>query len=125
MTVDSNPGAVPDDFPRDASLASVAGLQPKLAVVRDSQSGKYAEKRDSVETAVRFSVCEDLAEQLAGKCTRNRSSKYAHLSEQEILEQLLNRLLKSGWGTSAEMEWTIRRTAEKLGWAWAGKKEQV
>lgn len=107
---------VPPDFPRHADIASVAGVHPKLAVIRDASTGNYVAQRDSDETEERFAVCEDLAEQLASKCSRNRDGKYRHLSEREILDQLLKRLLTSGWGSSAEMTWTARRTAEKLGW---------
>lgn len=109
---------VPPDFPRDADIASVAGVHPKLAVIRDASSGNYVAQRDSDATGERFTVCEDLAEQLASKCSRNRNSKYGHLSEGEILEQLGRLLLASAWGTPAEMRWTIQRTAQKLGWAW-------
>jgi hypothetical protein len=108
----------PADFPRHADVASVPGTQPKLAVVRDAESGNYVAYRGSDETDQRFAICEDLAEQLASKCSRNRDGKYRHLSENEILDQLLNRLLASGWGNSAEMNWTARRTAQKLGWLW-------
>ena len=109
---------VPGDFPRESDIASVAGAHPKLAVMRDASSGNYVAHRDSDEANERFAICEDLAEQLAGKCARNRNGKYAHLSEREILDQLQNKLLASGWGSSAEMMWTARRTAEKLEWAW-------
>jgi hypothetical protein len=110
---------VPPDFPRDAETASVAGVQPKLAAIRDAASGNYVAHRDNEEVQARFAVCEDLAEQLADKCTRNRNGKYRHLSEREILDQLLKRLLTSGWGNPAEMGWTVRQTANKLGWAWS------
>ncbi len=110
---------VPADFPRESDIASVAGVQPKLAVTRDAVSGKYVAHRGNDEIAARFSVCDDLAEQLANKCARNRNGKYQHLSEREILDQLLNRLLASGWGNPAEMNWTASRTAEKLGWLWS------
>lgn len=109
---------VPPDFPRHADIASVAGVHPKLTVIRDASSGNYVAQRDSDETEERFTVCEDLAEQLASKCSRNRNSKYRHLSEREILGQLRQLLLASAWGTPAEMRWTVQRTAQKLGWAW-------
>jgi hypothetical protein len=118
MSSDNESLPLPDDFPRGADVASVPGVQPKLSVVRDATSGTYVANHDSAETAARFEVCEDLAEQLAEKCRRNRNGKYARFSEHEILRQLLERLLDSGWGTDAEMRWTARRTAEKLGWHW-------
>lgn len=119
MTTGDELTNVPHDFPRDAETASVTGAQPKLAVVRDATSGNYVAHRDSDETDQRFAICEDLAEQLASKCSRNRDGKYRHLSEREILDQLLKRLLTSGWGNTAEMSWIARQTANKLGWAWS------
>lgn len=118
MTTSHELTNVPRDFPRDAETASVAGVQPKLAAIRDAASGNYVAHRDNEEIQARFAMCEDLAEQLADKCTRNRNGKYRHLSEQEILDHLLKLLLTSGWGSSAEMTWTARRTAEILGWSW-------
>lgn len=118
MSKGKEPVVVPPDFPRTADLASLPGLQPKIAVILDAISDRYVANRDSAEAAARFEICEDLAVQLANKCNRCRDSKYAHLSEREILSQLQNKLLASGWGTSAEMTWTTRRTAEKLGWNW-------
>jgi hypothetical protein len=38
------------------------------------------------------------------------------MSETEILEQYLARLMKTSWGSDDEMRWVIRRTAELLGW---------
>ena len=119
MKIDERVVTVPADFPRESDIASVAGVQPKLAVTRDAVSGKYVAHSGNDEIAARFSVCDDLAEQLASKCARNRNGKYQHLSEREILDQLLKRLLTSGWGNPAEMRWTARQTANKLGWAWS------
>lgn len=116
MSSNNDNVVVPADFPRAAEVASLPGMQPKVAVIRDAVSGAYVANRDSAETAARFEVCEDLSNQLAEKCGRNRNGKYAHLSEHEILRQLLERLLDSGWGTDAEMRWTVSRTADKLGW---------
>jgi len=86
----------PPKFPRRADIALVAGVHPKLAVIRDASSGNYVAQRDSDATGERFAICEDLAEQLASKCARSRDGKYRHLSEREILDQLLKRLLTSG-----------------------------
>lgn len=110
--------AVPPDFPREAAQASLTGAQPKLAVVRNAESGQYVSSHDSVHVAERYAICTDLAAQLVEKCTRNRATKYQHLSEEQILGQLSNRLLQSGWGSRAEMKWTICKTAEMLGWCW-------
>lgn len=118
MSNDGKPVAVPDGFPRESHVASIAGAQPKLAVIRDSRSGEYVTQQDRAVTAARFDVCENLADQLRDKCIRNRHTKYRHLAEHEILEQFLTQLLRTNWGSDSEMRWTVQRAAEKLGWTW-------
>src|SRR4051812_1785683 len=107
---------IPDDFPRELTIASVAGLQPKLALRYDSASGRYTNKASDVDFIERYEICSDLVSQLAEKCRRNRTTKYAAMSEVQILERLLAQLLDTSWGTTAEMKWVIRATATELGW---------
>lgn len=114
---------IPADFPRDAVLSSLAGVHPKLAVIRDGPSGTYISGPDSASVAERHALCVDLARQLAEKCARNRKGKYRDLSDDDILRQLLQKLLKSGWGSPAEMAWTIREAAKMLGWPWSNDCE--
>ena len=38
------------------------------------------------------------------------------MTEVEILDHYLVRLLKTGWGSDAEMRWVIRRAAELAAW---------
>ncbi len=38
------------------------------------------------------------------------------MTESEILDQYLKRLLKTGWGSDAEMRWVIRRAADLAKW---------
>jgi hypothetical protein len=108
---------VPADFPREAPIASIPGGQPKLAVRRDIDIGKYVDGLATTEVEERFEVCTDLVEQLVAKCLKNRTTKYAALTEVQILERLLAQLLGTGWGTKAEMRWVVRHTATDLGWA--------
>lgn len=107
---------IPDDFPREPAIASLPGSQPKLSVRFDTTSGKYIGASDDAALAERYAVCIDLVEQLVAKCRHNRGTKYAELSETEILERLLAQLLGTGWGTEAEMVWVMRRTVGNLGW---------
>lgn len=108
--------SIPADFPREEPLAALTGAQPKLAVRFDAATLTYSSSIPSDELQARFDLCEDLAHQLAQKCTRNRSTKYARMSENEILTSLLKKLHTTGWGSKAEMQWVIRRTAELLNW---------
>ncbi|CAN7544615.1 hypothetical protein [Duganella sp. LjRoot269] len=107
---------IPSDFPREPMQASLAGAQPKVSVRVDALSGRYTDAPTESEIAERYEVCEDLAGQLVAKCRKNRTEKYAALTEQQILERLLAQLLGTGWGSSSEMRWVIRRTAAVLGW---------
>ncbi len=108
---------VPDDFPREPTISSVAGSHPKVAVRFDNVSGLYAASGPSDEqVAERYGMCADLVAQLVAKCQANRETKYATLSEVQILERLLGQLNGTGWGTEAEMAWVIRHTATDLAW---------
>lgn len=107
---------LPDDFPRPEIASAVAGSQAKLALVE--HKGKfYVPGGTPPELFDRWEICEDLAQHLAVKSTECKAGKRSHMSEKEILDQYCVRLLKTGWGSDAEMKWVIRRTAELLGWA--------
>jgi hypothetical protein len=106
---------VPDDFPRPSVGGAVSGHQSKLLLVE--YDGKYYEPGCTPpELFSRWDICEDLAVQFVAKCRRNQTGKYSHLSETEILDQYCERLLKTNWGSDAELRWVIRRTAQLLGW---------
>jgi hypothetical protein len=106
---------VPADFPRTCLPGSLAGKMPKLALVEFE--GKYYGPGDSPpERYARWQGCEDLARQFQKKCLETKAGKRAAMPEAEILQQYLDRLLKTNWGTEAEMRWVISRTAELLGW---------
>lgn len=108
--------SIPADFPREPVIASLSGVQPKLAVRLDADSGKYDNGPAKQDVQERYEVCADLVNQLVAKCRANRSTKYLLLSEAQILERLLSQLLGTNWGSYAEMKWVIRSTATQLGW---------
>ena len=107
---------IPADFPRADIVAALTGAQPKLAVRLDAASHTYTAAPTLNELEARYEMCEDLAQQLVQKCVKNKSTKYAALTEREILAALLRKLNATGWGSNAEMAWVIRRTANILGW---------
>lgn len=113
---ESNPEIiVPDDFPRPDVAGAVAGYQPKLLLVK--HGGKfYPPGGTPPERFERWDICEDLAQQLVLKCRECKSGKRSHMTELQILEQYLRRLLKARWGSDNEMRWVIRRTAALLEW---------
>src|SRR5471032_1573243 len=108
---------IPADFPRDCGVASLAGVQPKIALRLNGASGTYVNGMSEEEVQERYEVCADLVDQLVAKCHKNRETKYVALSEVQILERLLAQLLGTQWGSDAEMHWVIRRAAFELGWA--------
>lgn len=108
---------IPDDFPQYGPLASLAGVQPKVAVRKNVANGTYYQGPSTAELQERYEICEDLTVQLISKCRANRSTKYASLSESDILERLLRQLLGTGWGSPQEMRWVIRQVATALAWS--------
>jgi hypothetical protein len=106
---------IPADFPLRRHTGTVSGTQPKLLMV--NYEGKlYAQGCTPPEIFHRWQTCEDFAHVFVEKCRRNRTGKYSHLSETEILAQYCVRLLETGWASDEELRWVIRRTSELLGW---------
>jgi hypothetical protein len=106
---------VPRDFPRPVHLGAVPGAQPKFLAV--SYGGRfYSPGCTPPELYERWIVCEDLAQQLAAKSLESQRGKRSHMSEVEILDQYLPRLIATKWTSEDEARWTIRRTAEILSW---------
>jgi hypothetical protein len=106
---------VPDDFPYAAQSGAVGGAQLKFLGVQ--YEGKfYSSGNTPPERYDRWDYCEDLAAQFVVKCRNNEHGKYSHLTQSEILGQYCERLISSGYGSTAEMRWLIRRTAALLQW---------
>jgi hypothetical protein len=108
---------IPADFPREGVAASVPGVQPKLLVRLEAETGRFVNGQNEADVEARHDMCQDLVVQLVGKCQTNRETKYRNLSEAQILERLLAQLLSAGWGTDAEMRWVVRHTAAELAWS--------
>lgn len=103
------------DFPRPEIHGAVSGFQPKLLLTQ--HEGKfYASGCTPSELYSRWDRCEDLARQLAAKSLESKSGKRAHMSELEVLEQYLPRLIATGWTSESEARFVIRRAAELLKW---------
>jgi hypothetical protein len=106
---------VPADFPLPEFHGAVSGFQPKLLLV--NYEGKfYTPGCTPPELYARWDRCEDLARQLAQKSLESKKSKRAHMSELEILDQYLPRLIATKWTSEAEARFIIRRAAQILGW---------
>lgn len=106
---------VPEDFPRPEVAGGVGGTQPKLLLVQ--HKGRfYAPGCTPPELYARWKHCEDLAHQLAAKAVESRKGKRSHMTEVQILEQYLPRLVATRWTSEAEARFIIRRVAQILGW---------
>ena len=106
---------VPGDFPLPYMLGAVSGFQAKLLLT--SYEGKfYAPGCTPPELYARWDRCEDLAYQLASKSLESKEGKRSHMSELEILDQYLPRLIATGWTSEPEARFIIRRAAQILDW---------
>jgi hypothetical protein len=106
---------VPPDFPCPAHHGAVSGVQPKLLMTQ--YKGRfYLPGCTPPEVFERWDVCEDLAKQLSAKSVESKAGKRRHLSDVEILDQYLPRLIATRWTTEEEARWIIRRTAAILSW---------
>jgi hypothetical protein len=114
MSSDQHP---PDDFPRTNLAGAVSGAAPKLLLCR-TNDGRYSTEKISEEDRItRWMYCEDLARQFADAALKSKQGKRAHMSEVQILDQYLERLLNKGWASDSESRWVLRRAARILGWA--------
>ena len=107
--------ALPPDFPRPSNLGAVPGAQPKFSMSR-YQGRFYSPGCSPPELLERWNNCEDLAQQLSVTSIESKAGKRAHMTETEILDQYLPRLVATNWTSEAEARWVIRRTAQLLGW---------
>lgn len=107
--------ALPVDFPRPVNLSAVSGAQVKFSMTR-YRGRFYSPGCTPPELLERWNMCEDLAQQLSVKSIESKAGKRSHMSETEILEQYLPRLIATNWTSEAEARWVIRRTADLLNW---------
>lgn len=107
--------AVPDDFPRQLEPGVVPGAQPKL-LVREVD-GQYHTGLIDEELWSRYSVCEDLARQLAEYAARKMPISGLSLDEALVRgERGLKTKVSTGqWDFSrSEVTWMMMRASELL-----------
>jgi hypothetical protein len=108
--------SVPADFPMADVAGAVSGMHNKLLLTK-YEGRMYQAGNTPPERYQRWLVFEDLAQKFCVKCLESKAGKRSHMSEVAILEQYLDRMLNMrDWGSARELRWTIRRTAELLGW---------
>jgi hypothetical protein len=106
---------VPDNFPREPELGSVAGVQPKLLVLE--VDGRYQRGLSEEQLWVRYDACEDLAAQLTEYAMRKISS--SGMSRDTALSRVEKgvrlKVDSDEWEFSqAEVAWVMKRTQELL-----------
>jgi hypothetical protein len=106
---------VPADFPRPPHHGAVPGSQPKVLLTQ-YEGRFYSPGCTPPEVFQRWDVCEDLAKQLASKSAESKAGKRRDMSELEILDQYLPRLIATSWTTAEEARWIIRRAAAMPSW---------
>ncbi len=107
--------AVPDSFPRASPISTVPGAATKF--VAEHFEGKfYPAGGTPPQVRANWLYCENLAQQFKDASLKTKAGKRAHMSEIEILDHYLVRLLETDWGTPAELRWVIQRAATLLGW---------
>jgi hypothetical protein len=123
---DSRPdySKIPADYPRSEVYGAVSGFHPKLLLVRYADGKFYAPGCTPPELHLRWDACEDLANKLAAKALESKHGKRSHMSEVEVLEQYLPRLIATKWTSEAEARFIIRRAAKILGWPVPSAAEQ-
>ena len=104
---------VPEDFPLEPVLGSVAGVQPKL-LAREVE-GRYVVGRTAEEHRERYLACEDLAKQLAAYCAR-KAKEYPEWDRAYNLERTAKGLAQKAeagvWDVgAAERSWMMERVA--------------
>ena len=112
---DAELSAVPKDFPRSVRLGAVSGARPKI-LASEYKGHFYPLGCTPPELYERWQICEDLAKQLSEKSLESKVGKRAHMSEADILDQYLPRLIAQKWTSEDEARWIIRRVAETLSW---------
>jgi hypothetical protein len=75
-----------------------------------------APKISDEERYARWRQCEDLATQFADAALRSKTGKRSDWNEEDILDQYLPRLKKTGWVSDDESIWVLRRSAAILNW---------
>lgn len=104
---------IPEDFPLEPAMGAVPGVQPKL-LVREID-GQYVAGRTAEEHWERYLACEDLAQQLAGYCTRKameRPDWGREYSLDRTRKGLAHKVAAGVWEVSAEEQaWVMRRVA--------------
>lgn len=106
--------SIPSDFPSDSYRSSLAGAQPKIAMVE--VDGKYyAEGNTPDQQLERYLMCEDLAQQ--GSVYSNRKIDEGVVADgSAALLRMYAGIKDKGWCTAEQYRWIGRRVATLNKW---------
>ena len=104
---------IPRDFPVEPQPFSLAGAQPKVAMVEED-GNYYAEGTAPSQVLEAYEVCEDLAAQFVDYCLKKEASNFG--TREEILQRVLDSLETKDWCTRRQCGWVVKRTETLLGW---------
>lgn len=104
MQTTSQSANVPDDFPHDATLAVVSGAQRKVCAILSE--GKYVADQTAAQREERWSICEDLAHQLAPKALKDSVAHQEHTRD-DTLRRVRAAVARKGWVSHGELAWLI------------------
>lgn len=105
---------IPADFPSNSYQSSLAGAQPKIAMVE--VDGKYyAEGNTPDQQLERYLMCEDLAEQGSVYCKRKIDEGVVADGSAALLRMYAG-LQSKDWCTPEQVRWIVRRVAALNVW---------
>jgi hypothetical protein len=107
--------ALPIDFPRPTHVGAIGGVQLKL-LVTEYRGRFYTPGCTPLELLERWNTCQIMAQHFSEKALESKSGKRSHMTEVQILDQYIPRLIAANLTSEAEARWVIRRAAELLDW---------
>jgi hypothetical protein len=106
--------SIPPDFPTNSYSSSLAGAQPKIAMVE--VDGKYYQEGNTPDQQLeRYLMCEDLAEQGRAYCKRKLEEGVVS-DATAAMERLYTGLVAKNWCTKDQCLWIIQRVATLSAW---------
>lgn len=105
---------IPQDFPNDNYQSSLAGAQPKIALIEID--GKYYPEGNTPEQLLeRYKLCEDLAEQGLAYCLRKIEDETVGDPTAAMI-RLHDGLQSKDWCSAKQKTWIVKRVAKLGNW---------